>query len=165
MKKVSIILFVLITAMVLQAGQTLPMFKLRNLNNQWRQFEDVKGERLTVIDFWATWCGPCKRAIPKLNDMYATYQSEGVNFVGLNVDSPRNTAKIPAFVAAHKIEYPVLKDPDGALSSKLSISAIPTLLIVNSEREIMYRHTGYRPGDDKVIEAELKKLLSEYESE
>ena len=142
------------------AGNSIPDFKLKDLNNKWQKFENVSGEQLTVIDFWATWCGPCARALPKLNMLYNLYREKGVAFIGLNVDSPRNTAKVKPFARSKKIAYPVLLDPNSELSARLNVASIPTLLIVNSEKEIVYRHTGYRPGDEKIIEAEIKKLLS-----
>ena len=77
------------------------------------------------------------------------------------MDSPRNAAKIKPFINAHNIQYPVLKDPDGTVTSRLNITSIPVLLIVNKNGEIVFRHLGYRSGDEKIIEEKIKKLLFE----
>lgn len=153
MNTLAVILFALAAT---QAG-TLPDFKLRDIKNQWQKFDDVKGEKLTVIDFWATWCGPCKRALPKLSELSDKYLDSGVAFVGLNIDSPKNSAKVAPFVKANKIKYAVLVDPNGEFSSLLNINSIPTLLIINDKKEIVFRHTGYAPGDEKLIEKEIIK--------
>jgi len=134
---------------------------LKDINDHLKSYSDLKGEKITVIDFWATWCSPCIKAIPELNKIFETYRDFGVAFIGLNVDSPRNNSKIKSFVNAQRIEYTVLKDPNGSIQSMLSISNVPTLLIVNSEDRIIFRHQGYRSGDEKLIEEEIKKILAE----
>lgn len=143
------------------SGHTIQDFRLKDVGNQWRKYSDLKGEQLTIIDFWATWCSPCIKALPKLNEIYNKYQKNGVHFIGLNIDGPRNNAKIKPFIRAHKITYPVLKDPNSQLASRLNIINVPTLLIINSENQIVYRHQGYRSGDEKIIEAEIKRLLGD----
>jgi len=153
------ILMILISP--IRSGQIIQEFRLKDVNDQWQRLSDLKGEKLTVIDFWATWCSPCAKALPKLNDMYKKYQKKGVQFIGLNMDSPKNNSKIKSFVAAYKIVYPVLKDPNSQLASRLNISSVPTLLIINYENEIVYRHIGYNSGDELIIEKELKKILGE----
>jgi cytochrome c biogenesis protein CcmG/thiol:disulfide interchange protein DsbE len=152
---------ILLSYGLLFSGQTVPDFKLKDANNNWTKFSEIKGNNLTVIDFWATWCSPCMKAIPKLNKIYDIYKENGVQFIGLNMDSPRNAAKIKPFINAHNIQYPVLKDPDGTVTSRLNITSIPVLLIVNKNGEIVFRHLGYRSGDEKIIEEKIKKLLFE----
>lgn len=152
---------ILLSHGLLFSGQIVPDFKLKDADNNWITFSEIKGKNLTVIDFWATWCSPCMKAIPKLNKIYDIYKEKGVQFIGLNMDSPRNAAKIKPFINAHNIQYPVLKDPDGTVTSKLNITSIPVLLIVDKNGEIVFRHLGYRSGDEKIIEEKIKKLLVE----
>ncbi len=160
-KMVVILLLTMITLTLAGAGSEIPAFRLKNLNDQWRSFDELKGEELTVIDFWATWCAPCKRALPKMEALYQKYKERGVAFIGLNVDSHRNSAKVKPFVKSNNIPYPVLKDPDGSLLSRLNISSIPTFLIVNQDNEIIYRHVGFRPGDEKNMEKEIIQYLKD----
>lgn len=139
--------------------QNIKDFRLKDLDNHWQQLSNLKGEKLTVIDFWTTWCSPCTKGIPKLNALYNIYHEKGVQFIGLNIDSPKNNAKIKPFVNAYNIVYPVLKDPNSQVASRLNVSSVPTLLIINSNNEIVFRHIGYNSGDEIIIEEELKKLL------
>ncbi|MEJ2053008.1 MAG: TlpA disulfide reductase family protein [Calditrichaceae bacterium] len=147
------------------SGNTIHNFRLKDIDNHWKKLSELQGENLTVIDFWATWCSPCAKAIPKLNDLYQQYKSRGVQFIGINIDSPKNNAKIKPFARAHKIDYTVLKDPNSQQASRLNISSIPTLLIINSDNEIVYRHQGYRSGDEEFIEQEILNHLNSTENE
>ncbi|MBO6585453.1 MAG: TlpA family protein disulfide reductase [Gracilimonas sp.] len=151
----------LIVSSAVFSGPKVHNFKLKNLDNRTTSYEDVKGEKLTVIDFWATWCKPCIKSIPKFVDMYDEFESQGVQFVGISVDGPRNLSKVKPFSKSLGIDYPVLLDTDNNVMARLRVQAVPTLLIVNSEDEVVYFHEGYTPGEEKMIEAEINKLLSE----
>jgi thiol-disulfide isomerase/thioredoxin len=159
MKKYVVFFMVFFLMHSVSAQQILPDFELNDLQKNITRFDDVKGEKLTVIDFWATWCKPCARAIPKLNGLASKYKDQGVRFLGINVDSPRNDAKVKPFVHTYKIKYPVLRDPNSEYSSEVNITGLPTLLMVDGENKIVYIHQGYRPGDENVIEKEIKKHL------
>ena len=136
-------------------------FRLKNLDNRTTSFESVQGEKLTVIDFWATWCKPCKKSIPKLVELSHEFKSEGVNFVGISIDGPRNLAKVKPFARSLGLDYPILLDVNSEVMAKLSVRAVPSLLIVNSENEIVYFHEGYQAGEEIAIRDEILKLLQE----
>ena len=70
-------------------------YQFKSLDNNIFSIDDLKGEKITVIDFWATWCKPCVQSLPKLNEVYNKYKDQGVQFVGMNIDGPRNMAKVP----------------------------------------------------------------------
>lgn len=158
--KLKKILFILLIGhTVLFAGSQINNFKLKDLNNRSKSFSDLRGENLTIIDFWATWCKPCIQAIPKLNKIYDEYKEQGVEIVGINADSPRNSAKVKPFAKTLKIQYPILRDPNNEVTTELNVTAFPTLYIVNSKNEIVYTHIGFRPGDEKLLIEEIEKLL------
>ncbi len=157
MKELIVLSILLFSAISL--NNTVRDFSLPNVENQMQSYNDLKGERLTIIDFWATWCKPCVHAIPKLNDLYKEYDSENVQFIGINVDGPRNLSKVRPFVQALGVEYPVLLDTDQEVMLRLNVSALPTLLIANNKNEIVYIHEGYQLGDEKLIHEEIEKLL------
>ena len=138
----------LIFAGGLTAG-TVRNFKAQDINFQSVSFNDLKGEKFTIVDFWATWCKPCIQAIPKLSEIYGMYKDKGVQVIGINVDSPRNSAKVKPFVKAYKIDYTVLRDPSSEIASDLNVTSYPTLYI------------GFRPGDESILKNELEKLLNE----
>jgi thiol-disulfide isomerase/thioredoxin len=134
-------------------------FTLKDLNNKRVSFSEVKGEKLTMIDFWATWCKPCARAIPELIILYEAYKDSGIQVIGISVDSPRNQAKVRPFVNSKGITYPILLDSNSELMSELQVSVLPTLLIIDDQDEIVFIHRGYRPGDEIILKKEIDKWL------
>jgi len=158
----AIFLFVFFSQPAL-AGK-LPDFRLKNLDNKTVAYSQLKGKKLTVLDFWATWCKPCVRAIPKLVKLHEQYKAQGVEIIGINVDGTRNLSKVKPFSHSLNISYPVLLDVNNELMNKLKVTAMPTLLIVDANDEIVFFHQGYRPGDEKTLEDEIKKLLTASES-
>ncbi len=142
------------------SAEDIPDFRLKNLQQKPVNYSQLKGEKLTVIDFWATWCKPCVRAIPKLVTLYEKYKDQGVAFLGINVDGPRGLSKVLPVSRRLKINYPVLLDENNELMNELNVDAVPTLLIVNDKDEIVAIHKGYRPGDETAIDEEIRKLLT-----
>ena len=160
MKTVMIALsFILISGYGLSAQQ-VRNFILNDLQNKSRSFDELKGEKLTLLDFWATWCKPCNKAIPELNKLYTQFRSKGVNLIGINCDGPRSVAKVAPLSKSLQIEYPVLLDMNAELMNDLNLSAYPTLLMVNSSGKVVWIHEGYVPGDELVIQKEIEKQLS-----
>ena len=115
MKRVSLLILLVGFSSALQA-QRLPEFSLKDLENNLQSFENLKGEQLTLFDFWATWCKPCRKAIPELNKIYDVYQERGVKIVGVNCDGPRSTAKVAPMAKSLSIQYPVLLDINSDLA-------------------------------------------------
>jgi len=136
-----------------------PYFRLKDLSNQWKEFGDLKGNNLTVVDFWATWCQPCVQSIPHLNEMALEYTDRGVSFIGVSIDGPRNQSKIAPFIKSMGVSYPILRDINSELMSELGVTAVPTLLIYNSLGELVHIHEGFRPGDELSISETIKSFL------
>lgn len=143
------------------SAQTIYEFELEDINGELISYDDIKGNKVTVIDFWATWCKPCVNSIPKLVELSESYNKEDVAFIGISIDSPRNYAKVKPFAQSKGIRYPILLDIDQEISRDLNISSIPTLLLVNSENEIISIHEGFSPGDEVKIKLEIDALLNE----
>lgn len=151
--------------LILSAGivenPTVTNFRLKNLENRTVSYNSLKGEKLTVIDFWATWCKPCVKSIPKLVEISEEFEDDGVQFIGISIDGPRNLAKVKPFARSLGVSYPILLDVNSEVMAKLSVRAVPTLLIVNQDDEIVYFHEGYKPGEEDEIRNEIVKLLEE----
>ncbi len=150
-------LLLLLTVLVAHAQE--PYFRLRDLDNHWQEYGDLKGSNMTVIDFWATWCQPCVRSIPLLNDMAQEFADQGVQFIGVSIDGPRNQSKIAPFIQSMGVSYPVLRDLNSELMSDLNVTAVPTLLIYNAEGEQIYVHEGFRPGEEETIRQHIMQNL------
>lgn len=138
-----------------------PVFRLRDLDNKWKEYDDLKGRKLTVIDFWATWCQPCIKSIPLLNGMAEEFAEVGVSFIGVSIDGPRNQSKIQPFAQSIGISYPIIRDVDSELMADLGVTAVPTLIIYDAYGEALYYHEGFRPGDELSIREHIEKHLAD----
>lgn len=156
-RNLSVVFLLLLT---INASGQEPVFRLRDLDNQWKEYHELKGDRITVIDFWATWCQPCVRSIPLLNEMAEEFEPKGVRFIGISIDGPRNQSKIKPFIQSMGVDYPIIRDVDSELMSELAVTAVPTLLIYNGEGELVYFHEGFRPGDEQTIRDHIDKHIS-----
>ena len=123
-------------------------------------FNSLKGSKLTVIDFWATWCKPCVSAIPKIEAIFQMYKDSGVHVIGINIDSPRNLSKVLPFSESQGITYPILLDSDQTVMRDMNVTNFPTLLIVDSNNKVVYTHEGYQPGDETEIKHQLSSQLN-----
>lgn len=133
---------------------------MRDLDNKWQEYENIKGSQLTVIDFWATWCQPCVRSIPLLNEIAEEFETQGVSFIGISIDGPRNQSKVKPFIQSMGVTYPIIRDVDSELMAELGVSAVPTLLIYDSKGELVYFHEGFKPGDEQTIRDHISEQLS-----
>ncbi|MEO1023556.1 MAG: TlpA disulfide reductase family protein [Bacteroidota bacterium] len=140
-------------------SQKAPNFRLKNLKNKTVSYKQIKGEKLTVIDFWATWCKPCVKSIPKFVEMNDEFEEQGVQFIGISIDSPRNLAKVRPFTKSLGVDYPILLDQETALMARMRVQAVPTLLIVDADDNIVYFHEGWQTGEEQKIREKIKALL------
>ena len=154
-----IIVCVLVSTFGLTA-QTVADFEFKDIENNTRTYSELKGEKLTLIDFWATWCGPCNKAIPELNKIYALYNNKGVEIIGINCDGPRSVSKVGPLSKSLQIQYPVLIDINSELKTELNIMGLPTLTIVNPKGKIVWIHEGFISGDTEIIISEIEKHLN-----
>lgn len=144
-------------------AQGVLYIETKDLHGNTSSISEVAEGKLIVLDFWATWCAPCVKSIPKLVQLSDKYDIEIVSFVGINEDSPRNTNKVRPFAQSMGISYPVLLDPDQEIMSELMVYSFPTLVLINSEGKVLFTHEGYTAGDEYLIEEEINKLLKKHE--
>lgn len=150
----------LLLAPSLVAQDRLPDVTLTDINGQKVNLTSFgeKGE-ITVINFWATWCTPCKKELNNIADLYPDWQADyGVRIVAISIDDARNKAKVKTYVNGQSWEYDVLLDVNGILKQKLNFQTIPFTVIVDREGNIVSRHAGYVDGDEYLLEEELAEL-------
>jgi len=130
-------------------GKEMPTFTANNLNGENVQ---VGGTGVPyVLNFWATWCPPCKAELPELNE-FANAHTEDVQFFAINIEESENT--ITDFLQNNGYSLPVLLDADGSISQEFRVRAVPTTIVVDSQGVIRYRKTG------GVTKEELENVLS-----
>ena len=131
-------------------------FTLKDMQNKDVKLADYRGKVL-VIDFWATWCGPCKLEIPGFVDLQARYGAQGLQFLGISVDEKLEQLK--PYVAEYKMNYPVLQglDHDDVQDAFGPIWGIPTTVLIGRDGKICRKHQGMAPKE--TFEREIKSLL------
>ena len=115
--------------------------------------------KITVINFWATWCGPCKQELENIAELYPDWQEDyDMQLIAISIDDSRNTAKVKTYAQGRAWEYTVLLDANQDLKRALSFQAPPFTLLLNKDGEIVSTHTGYREGDEYKLEDEIADL-------
>ncbi|MCG8581294.1 MAG: TlpA family protein disulfide reductase [Bacteroidales bacterium] len=140
-------------------AQSIPDFMLENLDGEWVSYNDLKGDEVTLIDFWASWCKPCMKAMPEIDKIYQEYHNKGLSAIGINTDGPRSISKVRPLSKTLNISYPIVSDINNELLNDLNISVLPTLLLVNKNGEIIYRHEGWTAGDEKELVEQINSIL------
>jgi len=143
-------------------GSDAPDFTLKRMNGSGKvTLSDLKGS-VVVLDFWATWCGPCKRGLPFLNEFYTWAKNEGVDvkIFAVNVWEEGQEERVKKFWADNKYLVPVLMGSDDKkLTDNYGISGIPTTFIIGTDGTVIEQHSGFRGGKEMV--AGLKKAVTE----
>lgn len=135
-----------------------PDFTLADLSGKNVTLNQYKGS-IVIIDFWATWCQPCRLSIPELVKLQETYRDKGLVILGISVDSAdTKNAYLSSFKEKFKINYPILRTDENTIKKYLGdgSASIPTLFIVNRDGMVVDVHMGYNPGE---VEKSLKKIL------
>ena len=112
-----------------------------------------------LIDFWATWCAPCKNAMVHYNKMQKQYRDQGFKIIAINQDTPKSLSKVKSYIRSKKYSFLVGIDPNKKIGRKLNAVLLPTLILVDKEGGIVWRHQGFIPGDEKEIELQILNTL------
>ncbi|CAN5634331.1 thiol-disulfide oxidoreductase ResA [soil metagenome] len=137
-------------------GKPLPPLALTDLSGKTHTNASLKG-KVVLLDFWATWCGPCKAASPTMDSLYKKYKSKGLQVVGVNItDKP---AAIKAYATEHKYSYPFVTNSD-AFAKALGVGPIPTFVLVDKTGKIRRVMIGFNATTSPAeMEGLVKKLL------
>jgi thiol-disulfide isomerase/thioredoxin len=136
-------------------GSLAPAWKLQDLDGKTVSSDDFKG-KVVILDFWATWCPPCRAEIPGLIDLQKAYGKQGLMVVGVSVDQG-GADVIKPFVKKFGMNYPVLVADDKVQQAFGGFDAIPVTLVIDRQGRIVKRHLGLTEKDE--FEAEIKPLL------
>lgn len=125
--------------------------------------EVVGGEGLVLVDFWATWCGPCRMATPTLQALHRQYHQKGLQVVGISVDDPSTVALVPAFVKHFGITYAVAASPAANMRAAQSYNAasIPTQVLIDRRGVVRWAQSGFSYNEKEELGALIQKLLAE----
>lgn len=142
----------------LRAGQPAPNFKVISTSGQTVTMDNYRGYVL-VIDFFATWCPPCKESIPHLNEMNRKYGKQGLQVLGLSMDEDGERA-VKSFIGEYRINYPVALPPE-QVQIDYGIISVPVIFVIDKKGKVVEIYRGFTDEIGRSMETLIKKLLAE----
>lgn len=139
-------------------GAVAPSFELQSSTGKPMGLADLKGQ-VVLINFWASWCGPCRQEMPILDQLYKSYQAAGFTLIGVNVEP--NASDAEKFLKDTPVSFPILFDPQSMVSKLYEVSGMPSTIIVGRDGKIAYVHHGYKPGDEGEYLNQIRALTQE----
>jgi len=136
-----------------------PLFNLPELNSSKQVKLDKLRGKVVYVDFWASWCGPCRQSMPKFNAIYKKLSNKGLEIVAINLDE--NDADAKKFLENFPVSYTVLRDKMGESPKQFGVKVMPTGYLLDRFGMVRFVHEGFRNGDEVELEKQIKKLLAE----
>jgi thiol-disulfide isomerase/thioredoxin len=145
------------SAAITPAG-TAPDFTLPSMGGPNLRLQEQRG-RVVMVNFWATWCGPCRVEMPHLARLYDKYRGSGFVVFAVNIDEdPRKAASLATQLG---MRFPVLLDTDKKVSRLYDLSTMPSTVLIDRDGRVRYVHRGYRDGYEDTYEKQIRELLRE----
>ena len=157
-------LFIVAASSVCAQGgnKSIPAVDVKNLDgSKFNTSEITNDGKPIIINFWATWCSPCKRELNNIAEVYEDWVDEtGVKIVAISIDDTRNMAKVAPYVNGKGWEYDVYIDPNGDFKRALGVNNVPHSFLVDGNGQIVWQHNSYSEGDEYELYELVKKLAA-----
>ncbi len=152
---------VLLFASAAFAGMTdgpAPDFTLKGNNGKNLKLSEHRGD-VVLINFWASWCGPCRQEMPLLSELHDKYRAMGFTVIGVNVEEDSSEAR--KVLKDTPVSFPVLFDNDSVVSKQYDVVAMPSTVLVDRDGNMRYLHKGYKPGEEEIYLEMVRSLIRE----
>jgi len=143
---------------IASAAEKAPDFQLPQINGDSVQLSSLRGS-VVYVDFWATWCPPCRESFPWMESMHQRYQDLGLEIVAISLDQKRDL--IENFLKSHKASFTILQDSEGGTAEAFKVKGMPSSYLVDRKGNIRVRHAGFNDDDKAELESQIKQLLTE----
>lgn len=143
-----------------KAGMALPLVNLQTIEGEETSSEAIQNDGAPIIiSFWATWCKPCIKELNAIHDLYMDWQDDfGVKLVAVSIDDSRNSLRVQPFVNGRSWDYEVYLDPNSDFKRAMNVGNPPHTFVLNANREIVWQHAGYVPGDEYELYDVVQKV-------
>jgi len=121
---------------------------------------DLRG-KIVLVDFWGTFCEPCKKSFPRLQDLHAKYAASGLKIVGISEDEAEDKEKIPSFGDTYGAKFTLAWDRDKSAARSYKPETMPSSFLIDRDGVVRYAHVGYHDGEEVEVEKEIKELLGQ----
>ena len=135
-----------------------PDFTLKSNTGSNLRLSEHRGE-VVLINFWASWCGPCRQEMPLLSELHDKYKSLGFTVLGVNVEEDSSQAK--KLLKEMPVSFPVLFDNNSTVSKQYDVVAMPSTVLVDRNGKMRYLHKGYKPGEEEIYLEMVRSLIRE----
>ncbi len=142
----------------LSTNTPAPDFTLRSLDGVNTRLAEQRG-RVVMVNFWATWCGPCKQEMPHLSRLYEKYRASGFTLLGVNVDEDAKQAAATA--GRLGVKFPVLFDGAKSVSKLYDLQSMPSTVLIDRDGRVRFLHRGYHDGLEEAYEKQIRELVKE----
>ncbi|MEM7292124.1 MAG: TlpA disulfide reductase family protein [Pseudomonadota bacterium] len=155
---ICVALLLVSTASAKEISGASPDFTLRSNDGTNLRLGEQRGQ-VVMINFWASWCGPCRQEMPLLDQMYQQFKPLGFTVLGVNVEENSSAAK--NMLKSTPVSFPILFDDQNVVSQLYKVKAMPTTILVDRDGNMRYLHQGYKPGYEVAYQEQVRKLLRE----
>jgi cytochrome c biogenesis protein CcmG, thiol:disulfide interchange protein DsbE len=154
--------FIILTAFTSDVNKKIPSVKLEDMDGKMVNTAELSNDgKPMVINFWATWCSPCKKELNTIAEVYDEWQEEtGVKIIAISVDDQRTKSRVKPHVNGASWEYDILLDPNGDFKRAMGVNNVPHTFLVDGEGNIVWQHNNYSPGDEDELYNQIKKLVN-----
>ena len=135
-----------------------PDFTLKSNGGENIRLSEYRGE-VVLINFWASWCGPCRQEMPVLSELHDKYHALGFTVLGVNVEA--DTRKARKLLQDQPVSFPVVFDSDSVVSKQYDVVAMPSTVLIDRDGNMRYLHKGYKPGLEDVYQQQVRELVRE----
>lgn len=146
-----------VSALALDLGQAAPEFNLPALNNGNTTSLTNYKNKVIYLDFWASWCAPCRLSFPLLNALHQKLKHQGFEVIAINLDEDKSKAE--QFLKEIPVDFTVLRDSSGEWADQYAIESMPTSFIIDQQGHIQHIHHGFTSPDISGIEQKIAQLL------
>jgi thiol-disulfide isomerase/thioredoxin len=145
-------------ALAVSPAGPAPGFELASMAGKNVNLAQYKGQ-VVMINFWASWCGPCRQEMPLLEQLHKKYKPMGFTMVGVNVEP--DSSKAVDWLKATPVTFPILFDTKSEVSKLYSVQGMPSTVIVDRKGNLRWLHRGYKPGDENEYLNQIRALVRE----
>lgn len=140
-------------------SHTAPDFVLPDLKGNNYKLSENLNQGPILINFWATWCIPCREEMKKLVDVYEKFERDGLQILAISIDDPKSVARVKSFINSRKYPFKVLLDTNSEVMQLFQAKNPPYTALLSSSGNIYFSHSGYRKGDEKILEDQIAMLI------